>query len=141
MRVDDLPGVRDLALQLGYGAPLERLQARFARILQRPEQALFVATRGGQVAGWLHAQSQHPLESDPYVEITGLVVAEDARRRGLGRALVERARSWALDLGYTALGVSSNVQRLEAHRFYPALGFRITKTQHTYTLEASRRGP
>jgi GNAT superfamily N-acetyltransferase len=67
--------------------------------------------------------------------ITGLVVAQDARRSGLGRALVERAKGWAIEHGYSCLRVRSNVVRDEAHKFYPALGFRLTKTSHNYEIE------
>jgi ribosomal protein S18 acetylase RimI-like enzyme len=138
LRAEDLPAICELSAQLGYPTSLESMQKRLARILERPEQALFVAARGGHVAGWVHAEAQHPLESDPYVEIVGLVVAEADRRCGVGSALVDRVRHWALELSYPALRVRSNVRRDEAHEFYPALGFQLVKTQHTYALDLAR---
>jgi ribosomal protein S18 acetylase RimI-like enzyme len=134
LREDDLVWASDLTSQLGYSGTVDQLRARLQRILGRPEQALFVGERAGIVAGWLHAQAQHPFESEPFVEITGLVVAAEHRRAGVGRALVERAYHWAGELGYARLLVRSNVQRDESHPFYRSLGFRLRKTQHAYEL-------
>ena len=75
MRSEDLPRVCELASQLGYPASLDSMRERFARVFERPEQGLFVATREAHVAGWLHAAAAYPLESEPYVELVSLVVA------------------------------------------------------------------
>jgi GNAT superfamily N-acetyltransferase len=130
---EDLLRVSELACELGYPSTLEVALSRFRRVVDRPEQAVLVATATARVVGWLHAQVHLTLEADPCVEITGLVVGLEARRSGVGRALVERAAGWARDLGYASLRVRSNVQRTAAHEFYPALGFRLEKTQRTYT--------
>jgi GNAT superfamily N-acetyltransferase len=72
------------------------------------------------------------LESGFRVEINGLIVSPEARRRGVGRALVSRAEEWALQVGAEAIVVRSNVQRIESHAFYPALGYDVSKTQTVY---------
>ena len=134
LREDDLDRAASLTAQLGYAASVEQLRARLACILGRPEHALFAADRAGSVAGWLHAQAQHRFESDPFVEITGLVVADDTRRSGVGRVLVGAVETWARALGYTHLQVRSDIRRPESHAFYRALGFSLKKTQHNYAL-------
>jgi GNAT superfamily N-acetyltransferase len=134
----DLEGACELMTQLGYPGTLDRLRARLERIRRRPEQAIFVAERDGALGGWLHAQAQHAFESDPFVEITGLVVGREHRRAGVGRALVDHTCRWARELGYDRLRVRSNVQREESHPFYLSLGFRLQKTQHAYDLALER---
>jgi GNAT superfamily N-acetyltransferase len=62
----------------------------------------------------------------------GLVVSESCRRRGVGRSLVKRAEQWAAEIGAETLVVRSNTKRVESHRFYPALGFSLAKTQAVY---------
>jgi GNAT superfamily N-acetyltransferase len=84
------------------------------------------------VVGFAHAQVVRPLVSAVCVEIAALVVGVSARRSGAGRVLVAAVESWAHELGITRLRVHSNVVRDEAHRFYPALGFELHKTQHLY---------
>jgi GNAT superfamily N-acetyltransferase len=78
------------------------------------------------------------LESGFIVEIAGLVVAEDCRRAGAGRALVQQAERWAGARGAESLVVRSNTLRTESHRFYPALGFLLSKTQAVYGKQLRR---
>lgn len=130
MHREDLPRVSELNVQLGYSGSPEEMLLRFERIARHPEQATFVAEIGREVAGWLHAQAQHTLETGSYVEIVGLIVSHEARRHGIGRGLVLRAQRWTHELGYERLLVRTNVVREGAHDFYEALGFRRTKTQH-----------
>lgn len=87
---------------------------------------------GGAVIGWLQAHAAHIIESGFRVEITGLIVADEVRRCGVGRALVTEAERWAKKLSAKTIVVRSNVQRTESRAFYPALGYVPTKTQTVY---------
>ena len=62
-------------------------------------------------------------------EIEAVFVAPDASRRGLGRQLMARLESAALDADLPALSLSSS---LNAVAFYAALGY-IAGAQKTYT--------
>jgi GNAT superfamily N-acetyltransferase len=135
MQDDDLPHVRQLNFQLGYSGTIKQIRSRFAGVRQQAGQELFVAHVGERLVGWLHVQSHRSLESEPYAEIAGLIVDRDERRHGVGRALVERACAWAKDQQHATVRVRSNVNREEAAKFYPAMGFAILKTQHNYSLD------
>jgi ribosomal protein S18 acetylase RimI-like enzyme len=135
MLPDDLRFVCDLNLQLGYSGTLEQIGARFESVGGRAGHGVFVALLDQRLVGWVHVRSEHSLESEPYAEITGLVVDQSERRCGVGRALVERACKWARKGRYASLRVRSNIERHEAHQFYPRLGFHVVKTQHNYALD------
>lgn len=139
MRRADLARVSELSVQLGYPASPESLHSRFATIAADGAQGLFVAELDGRVIGWIHVHPRVLLESEPYAEIGGLVVDTGARRSGAGRALVREAERFARSAGFATMRVRSNVVRVEAHAFYPALGYAQLKTQHSYTkvLQAS----
>jgi GNAT superfamily N-acetyltransferase len=121
-----------LTAQLGYVADAEAISGRLARIAGAPDQLVIVAVVDDKIAGWLQAHASVVLESGFRVEIVGLVVGEKFRRGGVGRSLVQRAEQWAREIGAEAVVVRSNTQRVESHRFYPALGFTATKTQAVY---------
>jgi ribosomal protein S18 acetylase RimI-like enzyme len=57
-------------------------------------------------------------------ELARLAVAEAARRRGIGRALVERCTVQAREAGAAAPALWSRPYQSDAHRLYESLGYR-----------------
>ena len=84
-------------------------ERRYLKALRRyPHAAVFVAERAdGAVVGRLSvARDPHPASA--HVADLGLMVAKEARRRGVGRALLEAAVDWAR---------ASGIRKLELHVF------------------------
>jgi len=128
----DAEGVAALSTQLGYPSTAEQTLRRFRGIADAPDARVWVADLDGAIVGWIHLFGNRLLESDPDIESGGLVVHEDARGRGVGRALVNAAEDWARERGYSVVSVRSNVIRKEAHEFYKGLGFEPTKSQFKF---------
>lgn len=130
---DDAESLARLVAELGYGAEPEAVRERIRSILASPRDVLLAASsHDGAVVGLLQAHASVAIESGPRVEIVGLVVAAAARRAGVGRLLVAAAERWAGSMGIDTVVVRSNVNRVESHAFYPALGYERTKAQHVY---------
>lgn len=130
---EDAEAISRLSATLGYTAPPDLIRRWLATILPSHEHLLLVvAEAAGAVLGWLQAHAVCVVESGFRVEIMGLIVSAEVRRIGLGRALVSEAEKWAQAKGAEAIVVRSNVQRVESHAFYPALGFTATKIQKVY---------
>ena len=133
MRPEDIPAVAKLTTQLGYPATEDEIRRRYDLIKDRWDARLLVAHHAGnRIVGWIHVQATYSLECDARAEIWGLVVADAARRTGIGRRLVEAAEEWALMRGLAVMAVSSNQLRAEAHGFYEHLGYKVTKTQNAF---------
>ena len=131
--VADAEAIAPLVEELGYVAEAEVLRERLSRSLARDDSLVLVAqSENGEISGWLQAHSSEVLESGFRIEIVGLVTATKARRRGIGRLLVESAEAWAVQKGASAVVVRSNVKRVESREFYRALGYAATKTQNVY---------
>ncbi len=84
-------------------------ERRYLKALRRyPHAAVFVAERDdGALVGRLSvARDSHPASA--HVADLGLMVAKDARRQGVGRALLQVAVDWAR---------RSGVRKLELHVF------------------------
>jgi len=129
----DAESIAQLSCMLGYTTTGEMIGSRLRAVLRLDNYLVLVAVNDSvAVIGWLQAHASHVIESGFRVEITGLIVSSETRRRGVGSALVGRAEEWARQLGAEAVVVRSNVQRVESHAFYPALGYDITKTQTVY---------
>ena len=54
-----------------------------------------------------------------------LVVAEEYRNQGIGTQLIKVAEEWAQQNGAAIITLNSGLKRLDAHRFYEHMGFRI----------------
>lgn len=129
----DAPALAALCGELGYAATRQQVVARLAAIEAQAAGRVFVAEdAGGAVIGWLHVALQAQLLDDEVAEILGLVVADAARGRGIGRELLRMAERWARERGATAMRVRSRVGRARAHGFYERAGYVRTKTQHVF---------
>ena len=125
---DDAGAAAGLALQLGYARPAGAVRQWIESLAASKDQAAFVACLNTQVVGWIEVSVQRHLQSAPYALISGLVVREGVRGKGIGRLLCQRAEQWGWDHGVGAVRVTSRSTRGDAHRFYLEGGYRETKT-------------
>jgi GNAT superfamily N-acetyltransferase len=135
MAASDADRVAHLMSQLGYPSTSQQIAQRFERIDGQSNQALFVADDDGQVVASVHVAANPYLENDASAEILGLVVADEYRSQGIGKALVSAAEAWAARLGCGVLRVRSNTIRTRAHAFYDRAGFHRVKTQLCFEKE------
>lgn len=118
----DLPGLAALLGQLGYPASAGELERR----LRRLDGDLFVAA-DDEPLGLAALQILHVLQRDaPAARLTALVVREDARGRGVARALIAAVEAAAREAGCDHLHVTTANHRADAHAAYRALGFEDT---------------
>ena len=100
-----------------------------AHMLRRCDESLgrvFVAEVDGAVVGFVGVLGRvvpEPDESQAYAYVSDLVVLPAYRRRGLGRALLERAVAFARGKGAKALRVGVLARNEGAARLYRSLGF------------------
>lgn len=99
-------------------------ERRYLRALRRhPHAAVFVAETAEGVVGRLSvARDPHPASF--HVADLGLMVAAGYRRRGIGRALLERAVEWARQAGVRKLELHVFPHNAAAIALYETFGFR-----------------
>jgi ribosomal protein S18 acetylase RimI-like enzyme len=137
LRATDAPRISELLAQLGYPSDVDAVTGRLTGILNSPDQQVLVAVSAGdaRVDGYIGVERRLILAEDARAEINGLVVDSAVRRSGVGRALVHAAERWAVQHNLHTVVVRSNVVRPESHPFYEGIGYRRTKTSHTYRKE------
>ncbi len=115
-----------LAAQLGYPAQAEQMRRRLASLA--PELcAVFVALGEGRVLGFAHVGRKASILVERCAELRGLIVDQEHRGRGIGRALLQAAESWAMQHGCQQMDVSTNVLRAGARVFYDRMGYEAYK--------------
>jgi ribosomal protein S18 acetylase RimI-like enzyme len=107
----------------------EAIRARLGELLQEPRARVIVAEDGGSVVGaatlWIKPDLAH---GDTVVEVPMLVVAEGARRGGVGKLLVGEVQSIAAEVGATLIELVATSDNTPAREFYRSLGF--VETDH-----------
>lgn len=104
----------------------------FTKLLGATDTLLLVAELPGQgVAGYLLANSHTTfLANGPVAWVEEVMVAEHARRTGVGRRLMDRAEDWAQSIGAAYLALASR----RAGTFYQALGYEDSATFYKKTF-------
>jgi len=140
-QIGDASEMTRLAAQLGYPMAAAEMARRLAALLANERHYMAVAVSSDLMLGWMHVEHRFSLEGGDRAELMGLVVDSNARRRALGRELVDVAENWALSRGLSSLTVRSNAARELSHPFYEALGYSREKTQHVYRKTLARSSP
>src|SRR5207248_11600342 len=137
MAETDAEVVAALAAELGYPSGTETIGVRI-RAIGESDLLLVAVGAGDKAIGFIQAHRVCIIELGFRVEILGLVVSASARRSGIGQALIKEAERWAKSNGAEAVSVRSNTRQIEAHIFYPALGYKQIKTKAVYEKQRAR---
>ena len=130
----DAESVATLSTQLGYESDIKQTSARIKRINNSSENCAFVALVDGKLVGWIHGFYTLRIESDPFIEIGGLIVDENYRNLKIGKQLIENINLWAKKHQVKKLKVRCNIKRTESHKFYERLGFKENKRQIAFEI-------
>lgn len=119
--------------QLTDAAPPPGREA-LARMIVSEATTLFVARVDGKIEGAL-ALGIYRIPTGVRAWIEDVVVSPEARGRGVGQALVERALMQALEAGAASVELTSRPEREAANRLYQRLGFEARRTNvYHYTF-------
>jgi len=79
----------------------------------------FLAYLDGRIAGWMLVS----VNWNNYAVVEDIEVDRSCRRSGVGRALIERGREWAMSRGLPGLMLETQNNNIAACRFYERCGF------------------
>jgi GNAT superfamily N-acetyltransferase len=110
-------------LRRGADDQLRDLATTIEQLGDRPGERLLVAEYDGVFAGaaFLKAGTYSPVNPEPVLEVHNAAVIPAFRRRGIGKALVEAAVTWAEELGIGHVATAAAASSREANRFMARL--------------------
>lgn len=123
MKEVHLSQVAKLSDQLGYPVSDVDLFQRWKNLSSHPRHALFVCEEKGNILGWIHLECVEDLIEEDKAEIKAVVVDENSRGNGVGRALIEAGEKWAKTYHLHTIYLSCNIIRTRTHSFYQRNGF------------------
>jgi GNAT superfamily N-acetyltransferase len=133
--MDDAQEIAALSEQWGYRSTKENMLHCLQGIRNNSDHVVYVLLNGDQMIGWIHGIYSMRIESDPFVEIGGLVIDKEFRRHGLGKFLVNKIIEWSLFRNCHMIRVRCNIIRKEANVFYASIGFKEIKQQKVYDMK------
>ncbi len=119
--------------------------AWFDEKLSNPNKALFVAEFGKEIVGVLLIEMMSSPD-DPifrprtYAYLDEIAVVEKYRGRGIGQALMAKARAWALAQGASEIELNVWQVNVQAIQFYERLGYTTTRRTMRSTLDKGSAG-
>ncbi len=113
-------------------------QEELKKLVNSESSSLLVAQREGeddQIVGLL-CLTIYRVPTGVRSIIEDLVVDENARREGVGQALIHYAIGLAREAGASRITLTSNPKREAANQFYKSMGFELRKTNpYIYRLK------
>jgi GNAT superfamily N-acetyltransferase len=130
-RLDDAEAIALLSKDLGYEPHKDEIVRKLQKFELNPGEEIFVA-EFEKVVGWMHISLVEPLESDPFAEIRGIVVAEEYRRKGIGTKLIQSAEEWTRRKNCKKIRIRINIKREDTRKYYRNLNFTSLKLQEVF---------
>lgn len=115
-----------------------RARPIFAAQLDSDNEVMFLADHNGATVGLIRcveSATSPLLMPERYCYVSSVYVKPEARRRGVLRALYERARLWCADRGLTEMRLH-NVGRAGTAAAWDALGFEVVEQVRVHRLDA-----
>jgi ribosomal protein S18 acetylase RimI-like enzyme len=120
----DAPKVRALLGLLGYDVPVEDVRKRLSDLAERNTDPVLLATEADMAVGLIAMHRTIMLHvNKPVARITALIVCDEARGKGVGRALVDAGAELARQAGCDLVELTTALHRADAQAFYKAIGF------------------
>jgi GNAT superfamily N-acetyltransferase len=129
IREDDFGAASRLVAEMGpHRSPLpdrmDAVERAYREIVRRPSDGSLIAERDGAAIGICTLEIRTTLRRDaPEAWVPELVVTEQFRGQGIGRALLERVLQTARDRGAQRAVLESGAQRATAQALYRSVGF------------------
>ncbi|MCL6220479.1 GNAT family N-acetyltransferase [Zunongwangia pacifica] len=109
----------------------------FSENLKQQNILYFVAEVEDQVIGFVSCHIQSLLHhASKIAEIQEFFIAEDFRRKGYGKIILDHLISVIKALKIPQIELSTNIKRTNTHKFYENYGFKVTSYKFVYRFKA-----
>ncbi len=123
----DLPLLAELACGLWPHHAVGEMQAEMGELLPKTDAAFFLAFAESRGVGFAQCQLRRDYvegtDSSPVGYLEGVYVAEDYRKQGLARELLNACEHWAKETGCTEFASDCELTNTESLKFHRNVGF------------------
>lgn len=119
--------------EMGYSSSEEQTKSQLSKILTDTSNAVFVALYDDKVIGYIHGAEYNLIYAEPMVNVLGIAVGAEYKKKGVGKALLSALEDWARERDIHSIRLTSGTVRTDAHVFYEKCGFIFKKNQRYFT--------
>ena len=124
---EDASIVAGLAIRMWPENTMEGLTAEFEEIIVGKDAAVLLMTAGRTPIGFAQCQLRYDYvegtETSPVGYLEGIYIADDYRRQGCARKLLEKCQVWAKEQGCTEFASDCEITNEASYRFHLKMGF------------------
>lgn len=131
----DFKEIAELTNQLGSKVNEQTVKYQITEINRNPDHYSWVAVIDNKIVGYIHCFKAIRLTSEPFIEISGLIVDKNYRGNKIGRQLVQKAEGL---IGNGKVRVRCNAKRELAHKFYYNIDYTLSKVQKIFEKKISK---
>ena len=117
---------------MGFDNPAHTIKENLERIVHFENDLVLVAVYNEEIIGLAHAEDYDTLYDPPLKDLMSLAVKTEYQNMKIGTKLMEKIEQWAKDTGRKGVRVLSASERVNAHKFYQALGYSLNKYQANF---------
>ncbi len=132
VRIDDSGSIQNLSAQLGYVYSETETISNIEEISNSHNDMCYVLLENDSVKGYIHIQLHITLYMPKVINVLGLVIDENCRKKSYGRMLMNAAEKWAKENNCTGVRLNSGESREEAHLFYRKIGYTNNKNHKCF---------
>ncbi len=99
------------------------IEGRFRKLILSKRHRLFVYVKNEIVQGWIHLEIVEDFIEEDKVEIKALIVDENSRGNGIGKALIKAAEKWAKTYQLHTIYLNCNILREQTLKYKTSLFF------------------
>ena len=122
--LDDADALLSLIHQLEHFITKETLLNNLKNSLPNKDYRLFVAKENNKVIAFAELQHSHFIhEKNPRMRLTSFCVDEQFRSKNIGSLFLDFIEKFCVSNNIFRIELTSNVRRLDAHRFYEKNGY------------------
>jgi GNAT superfamily N-acetyltransferase len=122
VKKDDVPGILEIALELGYPASENTVQDLIDLVLKNTDHNIILAEMDAKLLGYIHLHSVIS-ESSQKTEVSGILIPDSHRKKGLGSRFLKEAEKWTRGRNLDTISIRTNLIRSEAIPFFKHHGF------------------
>ena len=116
----------------------DEVASKYRQAIDKPDALILVAENEGEVVGMAYGETRVPsrFSDERALELSGVVVRDDSRGMGVGRALVREAGRFAAERDIPWIELKTFAPNQGAMDFWESLGFRPRVVQLTSSSRA-----